>query len=630
MFCSKCGKPLKNENKFCPACGNAVPQENIIEFGVTTRTKSTNKWMLVGVFLCVILLFGGVGMYFLVRGQGTDKILNESTIKEDIQNADVFAEQNLYVSSFEIIERQTNIANKEDIVYVHVGGNNSEFSVIRNYKITYTLSKDGWEIENIEAYEDDKYCDETIPLKGVSKEVLSSHFEKYKEDSVSVAFEEQLEQVTYGEIVKVDGSTYTETYRQINVYEYTLFTNEVTITSSFRLSDFTWVAETEYDYRPMLKRAVYGKWYEHAVVGYDPRNGNFVGEGDIYVSLTPIKGIEEQVECTVSNDIWTKDHSEQLGFGTSSGLVALEVVSNQNGQTAELLLYKHNMYEDKKVKITSEGLFYCDSGIEWRLTKSEEYIEPDMSFLHVINVAGKDYNFAEDFHKVVGNMVKDDLGVVDSMYLEPYDEHGEIWNKEVDDKWWTEKLVGRADTYEAFERIVCNTYVLKNKFETKQGLTKYSSLMDIGNTDGFYKIDSPWEHCYVLMFMDDWIVELEEYKDELNNLVQTSGDNYCVAIDSLKYFNIIPNFANHYKNIIFEQVEWGLEMIKDRKVIDSADSHNIGENSWLLTLAAQEASELLCKNKIKTFGYMVIYGGEEQQMELTYEQYYYDENWHAE
>ena len=127
-----------------------------IEEGLIVMRKKVIKYALM-TLLCISF-----------TGCNGKRTLTEEEIRKEIQAKDVFYSQGLEIKEFEIIKRQTDTADREDVIYIHVEGENLDFSVVRNYKLTYLLYNDGWKLETIEPYSDvEYYIDELEELDNV-------------------------------------------------------------------------------------------------------------------------------------------------------------------------------------------------------------------------------------------------------------------------------------------------------------------------------------------------------------------------------------------------------------------------------------------------------------------------------
>lgn len=75
MFCNKCGKQLRDENKFCPTCGKAVVQDNVTVVNSEGKRKTKIPLGIVCIVLCVLLVLSAVGngIQLVSRGQSNNQ-----------------------------------------------------------------------------------------------------------------------------------------------------------------------------------------------------------------------------------------------------------------------------------------------------------------------------------------------------------------------------------------------------------------------------------------------------------------------------------------------------------------------------------------------------------------------------
>ena len=113
--------------------------------------------------------------------------VSDTTIQSDIENQNEFVTHNIDITKIETIKRQTNVSDKEDIIYIHVEGQSENFSVTRNYKLLYVLYNEGWLLESMEPYVGEGYYDSIIALHGVDSKIVEEDFSNtYTERNVEV------------------------------------------------------------------------------------------------------------------------------------------------------------------------------------------------------------------------------------------------------------------------------------------------------------------------------------------------------------------------------------------------------------------------------------------------------------
>lgn len=109
-------------------------------------------------FLVVMIVFGGCNV---IPKLDEEKIQSDVIAKAKLTNFEC------EITNFFVIKRQTNIENKEDIVYVSFSGENEHYSFVKNFKALYILYNDGWILEELEEYSDDTHENYVIPKHGV-------------------------------------------------------------------------------------------------------------------------------------------------------------------------------------------------------------------------------------------------------------------------------------------------------------------------------------------------------------------------------------------------------------------------------------------------------------------------------
>lgn len=312
--------------------------------------------------ICFCLMFGGCG---------GNSVRSEKEIREELQNRDVFAHESINISDFQIIKRQTDEDKKEDIVYVHVKGENADFSVVRNYKILYVLYNDGWLLENIEPYIEGEYFDETIPLHGVDDELIESYFSDYENYNPNTYFSSMLWNVSHGKIEIIEKDTYYESYKQVHTYEYDLFKEDIVITVSFYLNGFSWDSLVDVACIPYLKDSTMGQWHADVVMGwsmaYGLKEGGDNAEGYIDVILEQESKL--LTRCTINAWIGSLRYNLRYAGCDVQSIIPLEYMYDKEGNITGLIISKPYEDYDNMVKITGDGLIYKEDGIEWRLEK---------------------------------------------------------------------------------------------------------------------------------------------------------------------------------------------------------------------------------------------------------------------
>lgn len=120
----------------------------------------------------------------LLAGCGGSSIKTEDEILADIQDGGymnqmaVSSEPIETVSSIEILKRQTNKKDKNDVVYVTVQADTDKVHFVRSMKLIYNLYDDkGWVLDSCENYPEGESS--TVPLKGPDESTLDAFFDLF-------------------------------------------------------------------------------------------------------------------------------------------------------------------------------------------------------------------------------------------------------------------------------------------------------------------------------------------------------------------------------------------------------------------------------------------------------------------
>lgn len=97
---------------------------------------------LLSIVLAIVL------MITTLTGCAQNKTVSKTDIINDIMSSDsYFNDYGLVIESSEITQRQTNIEQKTDYVWVSLEASNSDFLYTCNYELIYILYNDGWKID---------------------------------------------------------------------------------------------------------------------------------------------------------------------------------------------------------------------------------------------------------------------------------------------------------------------------------------------------------------------------------------------------------------------------------------------------------------------------------------------------
>lgn len=92
-----------------------------------------------------IVLFLLICCALLLCGCTSQAVKTEKEILADMQERKLPEEcEGAAISGIEILKRQTNQEDKQDIVYVTVQAESENAKLVRSYKLEYNLYDDGW------------------------------------------------------------------------------------------------------------------------------------------------------------------------------------------------------------------------------------------------------------------------------------------------------------------------------------------------------------------------------------------------------------------------------------------------------------------------------------------------------
>jgi len=126
-------------------------------------SKKFSSAVLMIMFLICLLCISGCKSE--ETGGAEESGVKMSTIRSDLEEYYGYAAMMVETESVDIIKRQTNLEDKEDLIYVSIKGKNEHYEVVRNYKMQYLLYNDGWILEEITEYFDSDNKNTTTPLK---------------------------------------------------------------------------------------------------------------------------------------------------------------------------------------------------------------------------------------------------------------------------------------------------------------------------------------------------------------------------------------------------------------------------------------------------------------------------------
>lgn len=121
---------------------------------------------------CALLLFGCSAAKTVKSEQEIMADLQEKGIPEDNETA--------VITDLEIIKRQTNAEDKQDLVYVTIQAEAETAKYVRSYQVEYGLYDDGWVLDDVSRFEDGE--NKIIPLTEPSSAELDQYFQNVNDE----------------------------------------------------------------------------------------------------------------------------------------------------------------------------------------------------------------------------------------------------------------------------------------------------------------------------------------------------------------------------------------------------------------------------------------------------------------
>ena len=116
----------------------------------------------------------------LLCGCTSKAVKTEEEILADMQERKLPEEcEGATISGIEIIKRQTNQEDKQDIVYVAILAETESAKIVRSYKLEYNLYDEGWVLDGVERYDEGE--NSTTALSDPPDSVIDDFFAKQNE-----------------------------------------------------------------------------------------------------------------------------------------------------------------------------------------------------------------------------------------------------------------------------------------------------------------------------------------------------------------------------------------------------------------------------------------------------------------
>ena len=116
----------------------------------------------------------------LLCGCASQAVKTEEEILADMQERKLPEEcEGAAISGIEILKRQTNQDDKQDIVYVTMQAESESAKLVRSYKLEYNLYDEGWVLDDVEQYSEGE--NSTTALSDPPDSVIDDFFAKQNE-----------------------------------------------------------------------------------------------------------------------------------------------------------------------------------------------------------------------------------------------------------------------------------------------------------------------------------------------------------------------------------------------------------------------------------------------------------------
>lgn len=116
----------------------------------------------------------------LLCGCASQAAKTEEEILADMQERKLPEEcEGAAISGIEILKRQTNQDDKQDVVYVTVQAESESAKLVRSYKLEYNLYDEGWVLDGVEQYSEGE--NSTTALNDPPDSVIDDFFAKQNE-----------------------------------------------------------------------------------------------------------------------------------------------------------------------------------------------------------------------------------------------------------------------------------------------------------------------------------------------------------------------------------------------------------------------------------------------------------------
>lgn len=243
-----------------------------------------------------------------------------------------------------------------------------------------------------------------------------------------------------------------------------------------------------------------------------------------------------------------------------------------------------------------------------------------------VTVEGKEYDLSADFQDVVGEMVKNDIMVINMVTRAGYDEDGKFVRIDITD---------RGDIWCYAQERPTNARINENpiifaqyemglgdiEFKTAQGIDDSSDAGDVKKLEGYVPqmgLYNKGDETYAAMYIDGKVVDLEQYEDIFDEWVEEVEESGFMEakekyLENVFYYPASSRILNN-----------GMDIERIGDWLD--DERYYAKEEMLIAFAAQEAGELLEAGKIDSYD-IIFYEEMDGEMIVNYYHYYYDDNW---
>ena len=276
------------------------------------------------------------------------------------------------------------------------------------------------------------------------------------------------------------------------------------------------------------------------------------------------------------------------------------------------------------------GLVACNKGVEpeegleGAVTSTEateeasKEIYGEAKAVMQVTMEGKQYDLAQDFKTVVGQMVQDGFEVQNDIYLKAYDENGEmvdLVSGAAADRnvIYAYEMSQSAQISPVRRRNICLQKV--GDFSTVDGIGATSTGEELKGLQGYLVSEADGHVSSFILYVDGKLVDLEAYRETYDNWVKDV--NKLGASEA--YNKYLYDARLYYKSIVMNETV----MRDDASVSELLEETGFTEQ-MLLTFAAMDAGQKLEKEEVGSYALVTYSYREEIGVKVEYTYYYLD------